>query len=175
MLLRKLPVFLATLFLPAMLYAQDYAIQIQSGVFTPPANGPVTQKLLPNEIINGKYYRLIQFYNLPTEAEKKRLAGLGVQLENYLPTNTYTALVPATLDPALLGSNVRALFSFGPAQKLSAALVQKAYPSHALRNGNAIALNLVQQPGLSASEVAAWLERTGYKCFPLPRKWACIK
>lgn len=160
---RKLPVFLATLFLPAWLHAQDYTIQIQSGIFTPPANGPVTQKLLPNEVINGKYYRLIQFYKLPTEAEKKRLAGLGVQLENYLPANTYTALISASLDPALLGSNVRALFPMQAAQKLSADLTQKKYPAHALQGLNTIALNLVQQPGLSASQVAAWLEREGVR------------
>ncbi len=158
--IRRSALFLLFCFLPLLLRAQDYTLRLQSGTFTPGANGVKTAAPAIAEIFHGKYYRLIQFYDLPDEAEKERLESLGVQLANYLPATTYTAILPASLDPALLGSNVRALFPIAPRLKLSAELARKQYPAHALKGGK-IELFVVHQPGLRTAEVSAWLERDG--------------
>jgi hypothetical protein len=45
----------------------------------------------PDDIVQDRFVRLIQFDHLPLPAEKTALATMGVQLLDYLPTNAYVA------------------------------------------------------------------------------------
>lgn len=159
----RLHVLIFCAFFPLALHAQDYSVHIQSGAFTPAANGVEIGRPSPTEIVGGKYYRCIQFYAIPTDAEKTALAAAGITLHDYLPVNTYTAAIPAGTNLALLPARakIRAIFPMGAARKLSAELAQKKFPAHALRAGGKIELTLIQQPGLSAAEVVAMLQRDG--------------
>ncbi len=49
----------------------------------------------PEEVFDGKYFRLLSFRRLPTDAERKHLERLGVRLVDYRHPMTYYAVVDA--------------------------------------------------------------------------------
>ena len=50
------------------------------------------------EILNGHYYRLLQFYQIPNQSELDVLNDNGIQLLEYIPNKTYLAAIPADFD-----------------------------------------------------------------------------
>lgn len=138
-------------------------MQLATGSFVPAATGPVVAAPEADEVFGGKFYRAVQFYAMPTDVDKARLAAKGVTLHRYLPTNTFTAAIPSDIPASALATeaNIRAVFSMPAAQKLSGELLGGNAPAHALRSGGTVALNIIQQPGLSTADVAAWLRRDG--------------
>lgn len=52
----------------------------------------------PNEIIEGKYFRLIQLYDMLNQTEKNRLKNYGVELLQYLPHRSYFVSIPNNFD-----------------------------------------------------------------------------
>ena len=51
------------------------------------------KKISENDIYNGYYYRIIQFYNIPTAAEKAAIEATGIKLLEYLPKYAFNALL----------------------------------------------------------------------------------
>ena len=49
----------------------------------------------PEDIVNDRFVRLLQFDHLPMPSEKEELAKIGIQLLDYLPTNAYVAAFSA--------------------------------------------------------------------------------
>jgi Subtilase family/Secretion system C-terminal sorting domain len=82
------------------------------------------RQVSPNEIVNGRFVRLIQFHQLPMPAVKSDMAKLGIEILDYIPENAYIVSLPTTL-------NVNEL------QKLG---IKNAY---ILRGGNKVAIDLV--------------------------------
>lgn len=50
------------------------------------------------EVIEGKYFRLIQFYKIPNSVIQKEIKKLGIVLLQYLPNKAYFASLPTGLD-----------------------------------------------------------------------------
>lgn len=50
------------------------------------------------EVVEGKYFRLIQFYQIPNTTEQLVLQKLGIVLLQYLPNKAYFASLPTDLD-----------------------------------------------------------------------------
>ena len=46
-----------------------------------------------NEIIDGKYFRIVQFSEIPTQQVKESLKDAGVELQDYLPNRAYFAAI----------------------------------------------------------------------------------
>ena len=155
--------FLILLCAPAVGLAQDYSVYLTSGTFIPAETGPAVEPPASGEVFDGKFFRAIQFYAIPTEADKARLRAKGITLHRYLPNNLFTAILPAVnAQQALAGeTNVRAVFKMSSLRKLSEGLQGGNYPAHATRPGGGIALVVTHQPGLSSGDVAAWLKGWG--------------
>lgn len=51
-----------------------------------------------DEIVEGKYFRLIQFYEIPNDDLQQRIKDLGIELLVYIPNKAYYASLPANLD-----------------------------------------------------------------------------
>jgi PKD repeat protein/subtilisin family serine protease len=51
-----------------------------------------------SELVAGKYYRFIQFNQLPDASQKRELLAKGIELLDYIPHQTYIAALPANLD-----------------------------------------------------------------------------
>ncbi len=50
------------------------------------------------EIVEGKYFRLIQFYQIPNAQVQREIKKLGIVLLQYLPNKAYLASLPTELD-----------------------------------------------------------------------------
>ena len=148
--------------LPFIVFAQNYSIQLESGTFVPAVTTPAEAKGSPMEMVNGNYYRYIQFKTIPTEEQKAAILAKGVKLYNYIPNNTYMASIPASLDLATIDDgNIRTIFTMSKARKLSTNLEKKQYPQWALTGAGKIELNVLHQPDIPSAQVAELLRNKG--------------
>ncbi len=75
------------------------------------------------ELLAGKYYRYLQFYQLPDSQHIQQLKALGVELLDYLPKNIFVAALPSDLNIALLANfSVRGLHPILPIEKIAIGL-----------------------------------------------------
>ena len=102
---------------------QDYQILFSSGTMTPTEN---VRDFAENAVINanenydGYYYRMIQFFDIPTDAQHQEIKQNGIELLEYLPHRAYIAAIPNSLDPQkLVELNVRAIWEITPNFKIS--------------------------------------------------------
>ncbi len=116
------------------------------------------------EVVAGRYYRLVQFDKLPTDAERAALTQRGeVELLAYLPQNAWLAAFRVGPDPAraLRGLAVHAVVPVDPAWKLSDGLTRADYPSHAVQAGNRVALRVQHYAPVPRAEAVARLRALG--------------
>lgn len=111
---------------------EEYALNLESGKYIPEENfDKFISKELPAEdhIFSDKYYRIIQFYDLPTAQTHEQLKELNIQLLDYLPQRAYMAAIPRQLDKnALADLNIRSIFEPVIAMKVSQKLVAAPEP-----------------------------------------------
>lgn len=147
---------------PMLLNAQNYTVQLESAVFIPVERPITTADWSSQELVNGNYYRYIQFYAIPTEQEKAALAARGVKLYNYIPNNTFMASIPASLSLSGLDVGIiRSVFPATPTLKLSAELGKNIYPEWPLREGDKIELTVLHHPDIAAETVAEAMRDAG--------------
>ncbi len=118
--------------------AQDsgrYDLLLLSGKVTPLANADkfAEQRAAGDEIVHGKYFRIIQFLRVPSEEEKAELKSKGVELISYLPNLAYMASVASAADLSSLNSrnNIRALLPVLPEYKIHPFLKNNSLPEGA--------------------------------------------
>lgn len=137
---------------------QNYTVQLQSGTFLPPEKSII----LPGatEAVEGLYYRVIQFYQIPTEVQKASLEAKGIKLYNYLPNYCYMAAIPAQFELGQLANNtlIRSVFPIAPKHKLTPDLAAGEIPSYVLRGKGNVELIVLHHPTLRSAVVATWLE-----------------
>lgn len=142
--------------------AQNYVVQMQSGSYLPIATSKLQHD--PGELINGRYYRCIQFYQIPSAEEKASLEAQGVRLLTYIPNNVYTASIAANTNLTKAGSkNIRTIFPLATKYKTSNLLSGKKLPKWALRSGGTIELTVTQQPDIPMTQVTELLRQAGFE------------
>lgn len=128
--------FLASLFLcTSGLFAQGDKSQVllRNGAVSPSENTQQFISTTPfeSELIQGKYYRLLQFYEVLSPESMSRLASEGVDLVAYFPYNTWLAAIPHTLDRQLLVSfGLRSAFTAPTEAKIHDWLRDQNYPDY---------------------------------------------
>src|SRR6476620_4771712 len=94
-----LPLITALLLLPLSLLAQQnsrYDLLLKSGTLTTQPNISEENILRFNRgvsMVAGKNFVIIQFNQLPNEAQKKELRSQGIELLDYVPNNAFTASI----------------------------------------------------------------------------------
>ncbi|MEN8795014.1 MAG: hypothetical protein ABF294_11280, partial [Flavobacteriales bacterium] len=64
------------------------------------------------EIIEGNFYKFVQFNAIPSQEAKNELIALGLIFLEYIPENTYLVSFPSNFDKTnLLSYNVRSIQS----------------------------------------------------------------
>jgi|GEM_PF-525222 len=127
---------------------QDYSLLLTYGRIAPAENLSEQLQAYDNgsfthQDFAGKYVKLIQFYEIPTQAQKAALANDGVILLSYIPKYAWIAAFPDDFDlHALQNRGVRSIIDFQKEYKLSRALLEASYPSHALVGNSDIQLNV---------------------------------
>lgn len=77
-------------------------------------------KIARDEIIQNQFYRLIQFFEIPTELEKRTIEEAGIQLFDYLPHRTYVASIPSDFSKEKLRDlNIRSITKLATNQKIA--------------------------------------------------------
>jgi len=152
--------------------SQNYTIQLESGTFMPIA---ASYQLSPtlDELVNNRYYRLIQFYQIPTQDQKASIEAKGVKLYNYLPNNCYMASIPygTLLSSINKEGNVRSLFPLTTSLKLSSELKSGKQPGYALHENGNLDVILLHHPDITTAQAAQSLLEKGYEiAFLLPEQ-----
>ena len=141
----------------SMLAQEKQTVLFNSGEYTPTKAPVFTTKIASAEVVDGHYFRLIQFLTIPTTNEKMQLSVRGIELIEYLPTNTFFARISEQADLEIL--NQYSAYSAEPIQsifKLSKELARSNYPHWTLFGASQIELNARLFEGVS-SETAAQL------------------
>ena len=146
---------------------QDYQILFSNdiiGTITPAEN---IRDFAENAVINanenydGYYYRMIQFYDIPTDAQHEELQQNGIELLEYLPHRAYLAAIPNSLDPQkLIDLNVRAVLEITPNFKIAAELQQQPFSDWALR-GDRVAVQIKYYKNIAQRDLLLHLKADG--------------
>lgn len=163
-----LSITLIILILTAELFAipgNDRPIRFKSVTITPAGNlsawmmqsVPFTERA-----VQGKFFRIIQFDRIPTPEERESLKSAGIELMDYIPELAWFASFSEDFQKtAITSSAILGIYNILPEYKTDASLWQQRYPSHALRNGNRIALTLGYWPILEPVAAREEITRAG--------------
>jgi PKD repeat protein len=148
--------------------AGRYTLRLASGPVTPAANfadwlrQPATTA--PTDAWQGQVFRVLQFEQLPTEAQKASLAAAGVRLLDYLPRNAWTAALPANLPhQRLSGVGLRSVQPVAPTWKLAGDLARNTIPAHMRRPGGLVEVNVQYYATLTPNQAAQALRQSGFQ------------
>lgn len=154
--------------LPLLHYAQapaDYRLRLQSGDIVPAENTERLQKdrtELDAATFNAQYYVVIQFYKLPSDLQKQQLAQARIKLLDYLPNNSYLAVMQQQADlSALKNTGARAVFQLSAAQKTVPAFIHGQFPQHAIKEAGKVDLTITTYEKMNAGEVLPALNGLG--------------
>ena len=143
-------------------FGQIHALKLRSGNYVPDLQNINGVKAEKNEIVNGKYYRFIQFNHLPSEEQKASLRRLGIELYNYIPHNTYMASIPAGLDMSTVSAeNIISVFPIAAVHKLDKQLAMGSYPEWAMAGKRKIELVVTHHPNINHEQVKELLAQSG--------------
>ena len=145
--------------IPFFLFGQEvdkYAVLLQSGKIYPKENLKQfnkDNKELKNSCFNGKRYMLIQFDNIPNAETREKLTSLNIEIKDYIPNLTYTAIFPGCIDfTEFKKLPVRSVFALKPFQKMRTGLDKGIFPEWAVKVKGFVDLNVITyeklEPGL---------------------------
>ena len=159
------------LFIVSFAFAQqitsDYRILFKTMSLVPEPNA--REFLSGNASVNeplyqSKYYRIIQFYEIPGQEEKNILKNAGVELLDYLPNLAYFAAFGKDFNAGALSDiRIRSIIGISTDYKLDPQLYQKNYPAHALLDGDRIRLIVSYFPDLDPTQVTNSLAAVGFQ------------
>ncbi len=73
-------------------------IRLVTGELVPDVIRPAEVEVAPDAVFDGKYFKLIQVAQIPDEIERRGWEGAGLRLLDYLPDNTYFAVINRDFD-----------------------------------------------------------------------------
>lgn len=115
-------------------FGQNYDVNFLKGTRTfDPNVATFDPATVPGEdIYQGNYYRFVQFYQIPTDAEKLVLKEKGIQLLEYIPNFTFIVSISSETTKADFESiNIRSIQPIDEAYKLSQRVQDQNYPDWA--------------------------------------------
>jgi PKD repeat protein len=166
--MKNILIFLFSLLLMGQnnLFAQNnYKVLLQGGTFVPVENGAAfaeNPSFSQEDVIQGRAYRVVQFYNLPTEAEHQALKAADIKLLAYLPHYAYLVSLPANVSRQTLQQfGIRGVFEMRVTDKLAAELQAEPYPDWAV-TGDKIELTISYHEDLNATGIETWVLNQNY-------------
>ncbi|BDS09920.1 S8 family peptidase [Aureispira anguillae] len=146
------------------LYAQDNTINFLKGAKQLDVNiqdFTSARQLHQNEIFLNRFYRFVQFNSLPTTAQHRQIAAVGIQLLEYIPNKLYVASIPMGIDFSLLQNlNIRSIVPIEKTYKIGQRLEDKDYPSWA-KDGNDLIVTIQYYQDIKAAIAKSEMEKLG--------------
>lgn len=144
------------------LYGQDTSVlKFQSGNVSIPVSefSDKTFHYSESELVEGYYFRIIQFSEIPSTKEKEELKLQGISLLNYIPNNAYYAKIKSSVTTHEIRKfKISAIVKIENKFKLSKDLLSENYFEWAER-GTRIKLNALFFTGVSESIVLQGLTK----------------
>ncbi|MBS7785668.1 S8 family serine peptidase [Flavobacterium sp. CYK-55] len=139
-----------------------YTIQNSLGSFEVQATPSDQFNQLKGSSFAGYYFRLIQFYELPSDEQKKQWEQQGLLLTDYLSANTYFVAISMNFNLASLRRDARAVFEVERVFKLESVLQSKGVPSYSI-TGTSAQFILSYYRMLDKTQVVSDLQAQGIK------------
>ena len=117
----------------------EFEIKFKSGTFVPEVTTDFGKATTPqlSELHQTYIYRVIQFYSIPTEVEKQKVAEQGIELLSYLPNKAFIVKMKKGNSIVRLKElNIRSVFVIERQFKLSPRLTQSELPETAMIGSN---------------------------------------
>jgi len=145
--------------------AQSNHILLKSGNYTPENNIDAVLKnntIQNSEIVNGNYYRMVQFSTIPTNNQKRVLESAGITLLNYIPNNAFYASIKVGSDLTVLKQNgAISIVDITNSHKLTNVLLTGNYPEWTLYGTSKIELNALFYDNISNDNIITALKNKG--------------
>jgi subtilisin family serine protease len=154
--------FLLCLFTNAFAQSSGYEILLESGSFVPLENTRnfPSKPYSENELVSGRYYRILQFYSIPLQHQKEELEKQGIIFLEYIPNKAYKASIPENFNLSiLLDYNLRSITEISPVNKLTPQLAQKNIPFWAREKEGKVDVVLLYYSDISAEYIHREIER----------------
>lgn len=146
------------------LYGQSNSINFSKGAIeleTNIASFTSKKQLNQNEIFLNRFYRFVQFNEIPTVKGQDEIVTRGIRLLEYIPNKIYLASFPLEMDfSALQELNIRAIKPIAKTHKLGKRLEGDTYPDWA-KNGDKIRVIIQYYQDIKPSIVKLELEKRG--------------
>ena len=129
--MKKLQLLIVSLMLllPANVVFGQLSLLLKSGEQKLEANSSEflnDQGVQPSEIVQGSYYRILQFAETPTTLQKSQLKSAGIELVEFLPEKAFYAAIDIQADVSILADfNVYAVSRIERDFKLTTSLIEK--------------------------------------------------
>lgn len=140
---------------------RNYDLLFLSGKVSPAENMNEAARLKadPSEILNGTYYRLVQFKDIPTDQQKADLKSSGVELLWYFPNYAFFAAIRSDVNFSSLTQRgiIRSVLPVLPEYKLHPYLKDGGLPAEAEIVAGKADLILVYYKGLTNAVIEAEL------------------
>ncbi len=159
--------FLAGMFIACITFANEtkYDLLLSSGTVITEPNLESALKLVPSqqEYVSGKYYRYIQFNEIPSTETKMQMAAAGIKPMLYLPQNTFMVSIKQGTDLSILKNlDVRGLYTILPGYKmlleLHDAIKNNAFPGFAMNANGTVGITFTYYEDISHAAVMSALE-----------------
>ena len=98
-------------------------IRLVTGDVVPDVVTPAEVAVAPDAIFGGKYFKLIQFHKIPPGLERKSWETGGLHLVDYLPDNTYFAVISQGFELKALTGKASTIVDVPDAVRLEPRLV----------------------------------------------------
>lgn len=120
-----------------------------------------SKKLSSYEIFQNRFYRFVQFNEIPNIAQQEQIRATGIQLLEYIPNKLYVASIPVGIDIAVLKNlNIRSIVPIERTYKISQRLEDEDYPSWA-KEGEFVKVIIRYHQDISPSLAKAEMKRMG--------------
>ncbi|MCR9288179.1 MAG: S8 family serine peptidase [Bacteroidetes bacterium] len=163
---RTLLTFLSLCFLLNLSAQTEYMVLLHSGeqIWAENARNYSDQAFISShEAIEGKYYRFLQFFEIPNQEGLDKLSQEGIELLEYIPNKAYIASIPVAFDVNKLPDmGVRSIMPIIKELKMRYDLTQETLPVWAVK-GNRIELMLKYYKNIRHEAILDYCKNDGIK------------
>jgi hypothetical protein len=152
-----------TLVLAISQVATAQQLHLKSGVYSFESLEQAPPLPHESEILDGKYFRILLFNNLPNQAEKDELNEGGIQLLEYLPKQAFIASIERDADFTSFNHLIKKVVAMDPQFKLSEMLARGEFPHWAFYGENEIEIIAKYYSSLSLKMVTQELSNAGFQ------------
>ena len=120
------------------------------------------EKIKKDEIVNGYYFRVVQFYDIPNTDQREEMERAGLTFINYISGKAYLMSIPEKLNKSYFkNKNIRAILPLKAAAKIDRSLREEPFGDWAV-HGQELDVVVKFYDNLSLNLIESKLRNKGY-------------